>query len=50
MAPCADPGVVLSPSLGELRNRSVPWLPVAVRNLCKARQERHRPERAASAP
>ena len=35
--PCDDDGVVLSPTREQLRNMSVPWLPVAVRNVCVKR-------------
>ena len=40
VAPCDDEGVVLDPTLEQLRNMSVPWLPVSVRELCKARRKR----------
>ena len=39
VAPCDDEGVVLDPTLEQLRNMSVPWLPVSVRELCKARRK-----------
>ena len=35
LSACDDPGVPLEPSIGQLRNFSVPWVPGAVRDLCK---------------
>ncbi|EOD17082.1 hypothetical protein EMIHUDRAFT_256015 [Emiliania huxleyi CCMP1516] len=35
LSACNDPGVPLEPSIGQLRNFSVPWVPGAVRDLCK---------------
>ena len=35
LSACDDPGVPLEPSIGQLRNFSVPWIPGAVRDLCK---------------
>ena len=39
VAPCDDQEVVLDPTLEQLRNMSLPWLPVGVRELCKARRK-----------
>ena len=40
VAPCDDEGVVLEPTREQLRDKSLPWLPVAVRDLCRARRKR----------
>lgn len=40
VAPCDDAGIVLEPTRDQLRDKSVPWLPVSVRDLCKARRGR----------
>ena len=47
-APCDDEGVVLDPTLEQLRNMSLPWLPVGVRELCKARRKRSAAAEAAA--
>ena len=36
-AACDEPGVPLYPTGAELRNLSVPWLPVYVRGMCQKR-------------
>ena len=38
VAMCDESGVLLSPTRDELRNLSVPWLPVGVRGLCRERK------------